>query len=110
VERLRLRLLGLRELRAARRRPPPPAARLFRVDALGPLRPRALDHGVLEQRPRLHGHRRSAVRYVVGRQRRRKRPALALEVALAERLRGAPPLRLLVSWAAARGSSDSRAP
>ena len=57
----RLRLLGRRLLRTARRRLPLRSARLHRPQLLGRVRPRQLDHGLRQLRPRLRGDRRAAL-------------------------------------------------
>ena len=61
----RLRLLRLRQLRAARRQPPQ-AARCTRRAFMrwGAAGPRPVDHGLHEPRPRLRDDRRPAVRHL----------------------------------------------
>ena len=63
LARQRLRLLGLGQLRAARRRAAEHAARLDELRVVGLVRPRPLDHGLRERRPRLHDRRRPALRH-----------------------------------------------
>ena len=63
LERQRLRLLGLRLLRAARRRAALVGAHQRRLHALGRARQGPADHDLRLPQPRLHGHRRPPVRH-----------------------------------------------
>jgi peptidoglycan hydrolase-like protein with peptidoglycan-binding domain len=85
---LGLRLLGVGLLRAARRRPPRPGADVGRFRILGRTGPGAVGDHLRQQRPRVHGGRRAALRH--------ERPsagrhALAHQPAVEQRLHGGPP-------------------
>ena len=64
VRGVRVRLLGVGQLRAARRRLAVDAARFDRLHDLGRVRPGSVDHRLLESGPRVHGGRRHPLRHL----------------------------------------------